>query len=116
MPVKSKHYYYDPQTGGELVEPGDDLTPDVVEALGKVGAIRVKPDQEDGSSCNPNRPDEAAEVLEWQRSLDPEWMDEEGPSRSSRASRDERSSYGPDAEDELLGPDEYVGDCPIDYP
>jgi len=39
---KSLNRYIDPQTGMILVDIGDDLTQDVVEALGQVGAVRVK--------------------------------------------------------------------------
>ena len=42
--VRSLNRYVDPSTKEILVEVGDILSPQVVETLGKVGAIRVKPD------------------------------------------------------------------------
>lgn len=42
MPVKSLNRYIDPKTGEVLVEIGDTLTQDVVDLLGKRGAVRVR--------------------------------------------------------------------------
>ncbi len=37
----AKHLYIDPETFEVYVEPGDDLTPEIVEALRNIGAIRI---------------------------------------------------------------------------
>ncbi len=42
--VRSLNRYVDPLTKEILVEVGDILSPEVVETLGQVGAVRVKPD------------------------------------------------------------------------
>lgn len=118
MPVKSKNYYYDPKTGDELVKPGDDLTPEVVEALSKFGAIRIKPDREDGSSCH--REDESLQFGKPDpQEMDPEYnptqreaMEElqfgEEPPEMYEDPRQLDPDYGPTEDDEPVSV--YPGD------